>query len=76
MPKLKIKTGRDNESSLSHTRWNCMYHIVFIPKYRRKAIYGKLRIDIACIDYIHMLLKIPTYTRYITIYGIYERKKG
>ena len=36
----------DDESSLSHTRWNCQYHIVFIPKYRRKAIYNKLRSDI------------------------------
>ena len=29
--------------SLSHTRWECKYHIVFIPKYRRKALYGELR---------------------------------
>ncbi len=29
--------------SLSHVRWECKYHIVFIPKYRRKVIYGKLR---------------------------------
>ena len=36
----------DDESSLSHTHWNCQYHIVFIPKYRRKAIYNKLRGDI------------------------------
>ena len=36
----------DNDLSLSHTRWNCKYHIVFIPKYRRKEIYGKLRSDI------------------------------
>ena len=36
----------DDESSLSHTKWNCQYHIVFIPKYRRKAIYSKLRRDI------------------------------
>ena len=36
----------DDNLSLSHTRWNCKYHIVFIPKYRRKAIYGKLRSDI------------------------------
>jgi len=35
-----------DENSLSHTRWNCKYHIVFIPKYRRKAIYGKIRQDI------------------------------
>ena len=32
--------------SLAHTKWNCKYHIVFIPKYRRKEIYGKIRIDI------------------------------
>jgi putative transposase len=36
----------DDTSSLSHTKWNCQYHIVFTPKYRRKAIYGKLRADI------------------------------
>ena len=36
----------NDDSSLSHTRCNCKYHIVFIPKYRRKAIYGKLRGDI------------------------------
>ncbi len=31
--------------SLSHTRWNCQYHIVFIPKYRKKVMYGKVRDD-------------------------------
>lgn len=35
-----------DESSLSHTKWICKYHIIFIPKYRRKEIYGKLRKDI------------------------------
>jgi putative transposase len=29
--------------SLKHTRWECKYHIVFIPKYRRKALFGELR---------------------------------
>ena len=29
--------------SLKHTRWECKYHIVFIPKYRKKALYGALR---------------------------------
>ena len=29
--------------SLAHTRWDCKYHVVFIPKRRRKLIYGKLR---------------------------------
>ena len=32
-----------HEESLSHTKWECKYHIVFIPKYRRKMIYGNLR---------------------------------
>ena len=30
-------------NSLAHTRWMCKYHIVFAPKYRRKAIYGQYR---------------------------------
>ena len=30
-------------SSLSHTKWECKYHVVFIPKYRRKAMYKELR---------------------------------
>jgi putative transposase len=29
--------------SLSHSKWECKYHIVFIPKYRKKALYGKIR---------------------------------
>lgn len=33
-------------NSLSHSKWMCKYHIVFIPKYRRKIIYHKLREDI------------------------------
>ena len=36
----------DDVKSLSHTKWRCKYHIVFAPKYRRKIIYGKLRVDI------------------------------
>lgn len=48
---LKIKGGRMivDESSLSHTRWKCQYHIVLVPKYRRKVVYGKLRKDIGAI---------------------------
>ena len=29
--------------SLKHTKWDCKYHIVWIPKYRRKVLYGQLR---------------------------------
>lgn len=35
------------EQSLAHTRWECKYHIVFAPKFRRQVIYGKLRRDIS-----------------------------
>lgn len=42
-------------NSLSHTKWNCKYHIVFAPKYRRKIIFGQLYQDIAKI--LSMLCK-------------------
>ena len=38
---MKIDT-----SSIAHTTWNCKYHIVFAPKYRRQVIYGKIKGDI------------------------------
>src|SRR5215471_7740315 len=33
----------DDYESLSHTKWECKYHVVFIPKFRRKTLYGELR---------------------------------
>ena len=33
-------------NSLSHTKWNCKYHIVFCPKYRRQEIYGRIKEDV------------------------------
>ena len=38
-----------DKNSLAHTKWNCKYHIVFTPKYRRQAIYGKIKKDIGAI---------------------------
>lgn len=35
-----------DKKSLSHTSWKCQYHIVFIPKYRKKKLYGQLRTDV------------------------------
>ena len=35
-----------DKNSLAHTSWNCKYHIVFAPKYRRQVIYEKLKRDI------------------------------
>ncbi|HFI0578913.1 TPA: IS200/IS605 family transposase [Streptococcus suis] len=37
---------REDNESLSHTRWNCKYHLVFAPKYRRQIIYGKYKASI------------------------------
>ena len=64
-----------DKNSLSHTSWNCKYHIVFAPKFRRQVIYGRIKVDIGKIlrdlwnrkvieaelmpDYVHILLKIP-----------------
>ena len=46
----RIKNQRRNpkmdNNSLTHTKWKCKYHIVFSPKYRRQAIYGKIKTDI------------------------------
>ena len=43
-------------SSLAHTKWDCKYHIVFAPKYRRQVIYGKIKYDIG-----QMLRKLCEY---------------
>ena len=58
-----IKNKRRNQvvmkldtSSLAHTKWECKYHIVFAPKYRRQIIYGKIRLDIG-----QMLRKLCEY---------------
>ena len=37
----------DKVESLSHTAWECKYHVVLIPKYRRKTLYGELRRHLA-----------------------------
>ena len=39
----------DESSSLNHTKWECKYHVVFIPKCRRKALYGQLRRDLGAV---------------------------
>lgn len=36
----------DDNHTLSHTTWNCKYHVVFAPKYRRKEFYGDNRLEI------------------------------
>ena len=57
-----------NYRSLNHSKWACQYHVVFIPKYRKKAIYGELRQQQReseveeghlLADHVHMMLSIP-----------------
>ena len=47
---IKNKGGivmkRDDISSLAHSKWNCKYHVVFAPKYRRMVIYNQIKTDI------------------------------
>ena len=35
-----------DKNSLTHTTWECKYHLVFAPKYRRQVIYGKIKSDV------------------------------
>ena len=35
-----------DKNSLAHTKWECKYHLVFAPKYRRQVVYGKIKTDI------------------------------
>ena len=44
-PQIKIKKEEfvmKDKNSLAHSAWNCKYHLVFAPEYRRKEIYGKI----------------------------------
>lgn len=43
------EVSKMDKNTLSHTTWECKYHIVFAPKYRRKIIYGKIKADVASI---------------------------
>ena len=58
---------KDN-NSLAHSTWNCKYHIVFAPKYRRMEIYGKIR--------KHMLVSIPPKYSVASIMGYLKGKSS
>ena len=71
-----MQKQNNDSNTLAHTKWNCKYHIVFAPKYRRKVFYEEKRREILrqlcewkgveiiegeiCPDHIHMLVSIPT----------------
>ena len=59
----------NDNNSLAHTTWNCKYHIVFAPKYRRKILLQEYRVEMGkilrasraeiCPDHVHMFVEIP-----------------
>lgn len=49
-------------NSLAHTKWNCKYHIVFAPKYRRQVFFKEKRED------IRDIFKASTAGRYVSFY--------
>ncbi len=53
--------------SLAHTTWMCKYRIVFIPKYRRKAIYGQYRTDLQEIIRILCKYKVEKQKKFLII---------
>lgn len=51
----KKEASMDNTNSLSHSKWECKYHVVWIPKCRRKSIYGHIRRDLG--EVLHELAR-------------------
>ena len=43
---VQRRSNRDKET-LAHTKWNCKYHIVFAPKFRRQIVYGRIKTEIS-----------------------------
>lgn len=53
--KIIKEVSKMDKNSLSHTTWECKYHLVFAPKYRRQVIYGQIKADVA--EILSMLCK-------------------
>nr|VFK02994.1 MAG: Transposase IS200 like [Candidatus Kentron sp. H]VFK03692.1 MAG: Transposase IS200 like [Candidatus Kentron sp. H]VFK07011.1 MAG: Transposase IS200 like [Candidatus Kentron sp. H] len=74
--------------SLSHSKWDCKYHSVFVPKYRKKVLYGKIRSFLGPLfhelarqkghmvrDHVHMLIKVPPKYAVSEVVGYFKGKK-
>ena len=55
--------------TLKHTTWECKYHVVFIPKCRRKTLYGQL-------DHVHMLISVPPKYSVAQVMGFIKGKSA
>ena len=52
---LNLKESMEDYQKMSHTTWQCKYHIIFIPKYRRKRLFGAVRKELG--EVFHRLAK-------------------
>ena len=62
----------NDTNSLAHTKWNCKYHIVFAPKYRRKVFFGEKRREIGKILRQVMRMEKGEYRRGGSMSGSYS----
>lgn len=67
----RVHMSTNDSTDSPHSRWRCQYHIVFAPKYRRKAIYGKIKTDIGI-----MMLSIPPKYSVASIMGYIKGKSS
>ena len=67
--------GKNELRHGAHTTWRCQYHLVFAPKFRRKAIYGELRADIGKILRKLCVGEYASAFECITVYGVSQGKK-
>jgi putative transposase len=71
----------DDYESLSHSKWDCKYHVVFIPKCRRKTLYGELRQHLGEIFrrlamHVHMMISIPPKNAVSQVIGYIKGKSA
>ena len=79
----------DVYQSLAHSKWDCKYHVVFVPKRRRKAIFGPIRSQLGAIfhalakqkeclmpDHVHMCIAIPPKHPVASVIGFLKGKSA
>ncbi len=76
----------NDNNSLAHTTWNCKYHIVFAPKYRRKILLQEYRVEMGkilresraeiCPDHVHMFVEIQPKMSVLSFMGYLKGKSS
>ena len=63
---------------LNHSTWECKYHVVFTPKYRKKALFGPIRKELKDVFHrlVHMLISIPPRLSVASIVGFLKGKSS